>query len=360
MTLSADAGGRCRARSQADAARAGAAGPSGVMLPNSNGAVVTILALMSAGRVPAMINFTAGAANILAACRRPRSTPFISSRTFIEKGGRHGCRGDRREGEDRLSRRCRASVTLADKVRGLVTAEKPLVPTQGRRLGGYPVYIRFRGHAEGRRALPSQHARKRRASGRAHRLRPRRQGVQRPADLPFVRADGRYRCRSSPACRSISIRRPCITGPCRTGLRVNATIMFGTDTFLAATRRGDAYDFRSLRYILAGAEPVKESTRQSNGQIRAAHSRRLRRDRNRAGARINTPMYNSSAPSAASCPAWSRSSSKCRHRGGRPAVCARTERDARLSRRSPGVLAPPAGWLVRHRRYRRDRRARAS
>jgi acyl-[acyl-carrier-protein]-phospholipid O-acyltransferase/long-chain-fatty-acid--[acyl-carrier-protein] ligase len=42
----------------------------------------------------------------------------------------------------------------------------------------------------------------------------------------------------------------------------NATIMFGTDTFLAGyARTANAYDFRSLRYILAGAEPVKESTR---------------------------------------------------------------------------------------------------
>ena len=47
----------------------------GVMLPTSNGAVVTLLAVMSAGRVPAMINFTAGAANVLAACRAARSTP---------------------------------------------------------------------------------------------------------------------------------------------------------------------------------------------------------------------------------------------------------------------------------------------
>jgi acyl-[acyl-carrier-protein]-phospholipid O-acyltransferase/long-chain-fatty-acid--[acyl-carrier-protein] ligase len=42
----------------------------------------------------------------------------------------------------------------------------------------------------------------------------------------------------------------------------NATIMFGTDTFLAGyARTANAYDFRSLRYILAGAEPIKESTR---------------------------------------------------------------------------------------------------
>ena len=43
--------------------------PIGVMLPNANGAAVTFFALASAGRVPAMINFSAGAANILSACR---------------------------------------------------------------------------------------------------------------------------------------------------------------------------------------------------------------------------------------------------------------------------------------------------
>ena len=43
---------------------------------------------------------------------------------------------------------------------------------------------------------------------------------------------------------------------------VNATILFGTDTFLAGyARAAHPYDFRSLRYILAGAEPVKETTR---------------------------------------------------------------------------------------------------
>src|SRR5262249_58455941 len=43
--------------------------PIGVMLPSANAAVVTILGLMSAGRVPAMINFTAGPTNVLAACK---------------------------------------------------------------------------------------------------------------------------------------------------------------------------------------------------------------------------------------------------------------------------------------------------
>src|SRR5262249_57289806 len=56
----------------------------GVMLPNANGAVVTILGLMTAGRVPAMINFTAGAANILSACKAPRIHTILTSHAFIE------------------------------------------------------------------------------------------------------------------------------------------------------------------------------------------------------------------------------------------------------------------------------------
>ena len=71
----------------------------GVMLPNANGAAVTLLALMSAGRVPAMINFTAGPANVLAACRAAQVDTILTSRAFIEKARLDAAgRGDPRIG----------------------------------------------------------------------------------------------------------------------------------------------------------------------------------------------------------------------------------------------------------------------
>jgi acyl-[acyl-carrier-protein]-phospholipid O-acyltransferase/long-chain-fatty-acid--[acyl-carrier-protein] ligase len=45
---------------------------------------------------------------------------------------------------------------------------------------------------------------------------------------------------------------------------INATILFGTDTFLAGYARvADAYDFYSVRYVFAGAERVKAETRRA-------------------------------------------------------------------------------------------------
>ncbi|MGH6784184.1 MAG: AMP-binding protein, partial [Sphingomicrobium sp.] len=103
----------------------------GVMLPNANGAVVTLLALMSARRVPAMINFTAGAANILAACKAAELETIVTSRAFVEKG-KLGTLVAALEREMRMVylEDVRATVTSLDKLRGLIEGKTPLVPAQ--------------------------------------------------------------------------------------------------------------------------------------------------------------------------------------------------------------------------------------
>ena len=163
------------------------------MLPNSNGAVVTILGLMSAGRVPAMINFTAGAANILAACKAAEITTILTSRAFVEKGKLTNLRGDARaDAQDRLSRGHSRKHHLRRQDPRPAQRREAAGRPQARRLGGDPVHVGLRRRAEGRRALPPQHAGERRAGRRAHRFRPRGQGVQRAAGVPLVRADGRH------------------------------------------------------------------------------------------------------------------------------------------------------------------------
>ncbi|TGU18496.1 hypothetical protein, partial [Mesorhizobium sp. M4B.F.Ca.ET.150.01.1.1] len=53
--------------------------------PNANGACAALLGVVSAGKVPAMINFTAGAANILSACKAAEVRTVLTSRAFVEQ-----------------------------------------------------------------------------------------------------------------------------------------------------------------------------------------------------------------------------------------------------------------------------------
>jgi len=58
----------------------------GFLLPNSVGAAVTLFALISTGRVPAMLNFSTGPANVVSACRTAELQTVLTSRRFIEMG----------------------------------------------------------------------------------------------------------------------------------------------------------------------------------------------------------------------------------------------------------------------------------
>jgi acyl-[acyl-carrier-protein]-phospholipid O-acyltransferase / long-chain-fatty-acid--[acyl-carrier-protein] ligase len=238
----------------------------GVMLPNANGAVVTILGVMSGGRVPAMINFTAGASNILAACKAAEVGTVVTSRAFIEKGRLDAVVAQLAQSltvvylED-----VRATVSTGDKLRGLMAFRRPLVA----RKPDDPAVILFTSGSEGTpKGVVLSH---RNILANV---------AQAAARIDFGRNDKLFNV--LPVFHSFGLTAgtilPLVSGvpiylyPSPLHYRmvpeliygVNATVVFGTDTFLAGyARSAHPYDFRSLRYIVAGAEPVRESTRRT-------------------------------------------------------------------------------------------------
>jgi acyl-[acyl-carrier-protein]-phospholipid O-acyltransferase/long-chain-fatty-acid--[acyl-carrier-protein] ligase len=240
--------------------------PIGVMLPTSNGGVVTVLAVMSAGRVPAMINFSAGAANILGACRAAEVDTILTSRAFVEKG-----RLDNLVAQLEKSVRIvyledvRKTIGTWDKIRGLFKAGKPLVARKPDDWG----IILFTSGTEG---LPK-------GVVLSHRN-VLTNVAQAAARIDFGREDKVFN--ALPIFHSFGFTAatvlPLISGvpiylyPSPLHYRtvpelvygVCATVLFGTDTFLNGyARMANPYDFRSVRYVVAGGEPVRESTRKT-------------------------------------------------------------------------------------------------
>jgi acyl-[acyl-carrier-protein]-phospholipid O-acyltransferase/long-chain-fatty-acid--[acyl-carrier-protein] ligase len=238
----------------------------GVMLPNANGAAVAILALMSAGRVPAMINFTSGLMNLRAACKAANLRTIVTSRAFVDKA-HLGKLVDGLAAEVAFTylEDVRAQVTFIDKLRGLREAKRPLV----QRKPDDPAAILFTSGSEGTPKGVVLSNRNMLANA-----------AQAEARIDFGRADKVFNV--LPLFHSfgltVGLVLPLVSGvsvylyPSPLHYRIipemiygtNATILFGTDTFLAGyARAAHSYDFRSLRYILAGAEPVKETTRRT-------------------------------------------------------------------------------------------------
>jgi acyl-[acyl-carrier-protein]-phospholipid O-acyltransferase / long-chain-fatty-acid--[acyl-carrier-protein] ligase len=235
-----------------------------VMLPNANAAVVTILAVMTAGRVPAMINFTSGSLNINHGIIAADIKYLLTSRAFVEKAHLdkiiNGLSGDVTVVylED-----VRGTVSFGDKLRGYFAAKKPLV----QRAPDDPAAILFTSGSEGTpKGVVLSH---RNMLANA---------AQAEARIDFGMTDKVFNV--LPLFHSFGLTVGLIL-PLVSGVRIflypsplhyrivpemiygtNSTILFGTDTFLAGyARSAHAYDFRSLRYILAGAEPVRETTR---------------------------------------------------------------------------------------------------
>ncbi|MTW16561.1 acyl-[ACP]--phospholipid O-acyltransferase [Rhodoplanes serenus] len=238
----------------------------GVLLPNSNGVAVTLIGLMWAGRVPAMLNFSAGPTNVRAACKAAKLTTVVTSRAFVEKG-----RLDNLIAALAPDYRIvyledvRQTVTKRDKIRGLLEFRKPLVP----RAPTDPAAVLFTSGSEGvPKGVVLAHSNILANAAQAKAVVDFGYGDKVFNVLPVFHAFGLTIGFILPMVHGVTIYM--YPSPLHYRLvpeliyATNATVLFGTDTFLNGyARTANAYDLRSLRYVMAGAEPVKDSTRRT-------------------------------------------------------------------------------------------------
>ena len=331
----------------------------GLMLPNVNAALAAFFALQARGRVPAMLNYTAGSAALEAACDAAAVRTVVTSRAFVEKARLEAAVA-------RLEGSGRRMVWLEDAAAGIGAGAKllallaePLRPAPRRRPGeaDETAVILFTSGSEGApKGVALSH----------------RNLLANCAQVgALIAFDGTDRVFNAlPLFHSFGLTGGTLL-PMLGGVRVilypnplhyaavpafaydaDATILFGSDTFLAGyARRADPYDFRSVRYVFAGAERVREETRATYADkfgLRILGG--LRRHRVRPGDRgqLAPPL-----PRGLRGPAAAADANAAGAGGGggagRPTLRARPQRHARLPARRPAGrdLAPP-GRLVRH------------
>ena len=241
----------------------------GVMLPNSVGVAAAFFALQVFGRVPAMLNFSAGIRNIEAACTEAEVTTVITARRFIEMAKLEAVA----EALEKTKRiiwldDVKASLTLGEKVAGALRA-KAARWVYGRR-NAKPDDIAVVLFTSGTEGTPKGVAlTHRNILSNCHQ-----------ADITFELLKTDIVFNPLPTFHSFGLTAgmvlPLVEGlptflypsplhyraiPPLVG-KVGATIFFGTDTFLTGYGRvADPKDFETLRLVVAGAERVKEQTR---------------------------------------------------------------------------------------------------
>jgi len=239
----------------------------GLMLPNSTGALVAFFALQAHGRVPAMLNFSTGAKAMISACKTAQIKTVITSRRFVEMGKLD-------ETVEQIALHAaivylediRQQISFGDKLSALLANPERLHKKQQVDPAS-PAIVLFTSGSEGEpKGVVLSH------------VNLMTNIVQLTSRVDFNRQDIVFNC--LPMFHSFGLTGGTLL-PVLSGVRTflypsplhyrivpemvyssNATIMFGTDTFLQGyARMADAYDFFRMRYIFAGAEKVKDETR---------------------------------------------------------------------------------------------------
>ncbi|WP_395451399.1 AMP-binding protein [Aminobacter sp. UC22_36] len=237
----------------------------GILLPNANGVVLAMLGLISAGRVAAMINYTAGSTNVASAVKTAEIKTIVSSRVFVQKADLSDIIAAAEQAGARIVwlEELRDSISTSEKLSAALQWRRPLHQQDASK----PAVILFTSGSEGTpKAVVLSH---RNLVANA---------MQAEARISISPVDKLLNV--LPVFHSFGLTGGTIL-PLLTGIRlflypsplhykiipdvarkIRPTIMFGTDTFLAAyARTAEDGDFSSLRFVVAGAEPVRPETR---------------------------------------------------------------------------------------------------
>jgi acyl-[acyl-carrier-protein]-phospholipid O-acyltransferase/long-chain-fatty-acid--[acyl-carrier-protein] ligase len=239
----------------------------GVLLPTSRAAVVTFFALQAEQRVPAMLNFSTGTASAKAACAAAEIKVILTARRFVERAKLEQLVAALAESSTIVYLEdIRGEIGLVAKLSALVrgTLARPRLDAAR---SHEPAVVLFTSGSEGTpKGVVLSH---RNLLANRHQL----ASVidVNPRDIVL---------NALPVFHSFGLTGGLLL-PLFAGVRtflypsplhyrtvpelaygINATILFGTDTFLAGYARvADNYDFYSVRYVFAGAERVKPETR---------------------------------------------------------------------------------------------------
>ena len=253
------------------AAVAGPLEKVGVLLPNANVTAAVISALHAFRRVPAMLNYSTGAKNMGIACEIAEVRTIVTSRRFVERAKLEAALGSLSHGRRVIYLEdLRAEVGLFERLRGFVGARFPrTIHGRFRPSPDDAAVVLFTSGSEGTpKGVVLSH---RNILANCHQLAARVDFN--PSDivfnaLPMFHSFGLTGGTILPLISGVKI----FLYPSPLHYRIvpelaydtNATILFGTDTFLTGyARAGHPYDFYSVRYVFAGAERVRDETRRA-------------------------------------------------------------------------------------------------
>lgn len=245
----------------------------GLLLPNMIGAVVSFFALQAYGRIPALLNYSAGPAQIESACDIAQVHCILTSRKFIEVANLY-------ELINRLNKKSiqiiylediKKEISWKDKLKASLLSRFPQYYYYKKLKKGTnpqdPAVILFTSGSEGEpKGVVLSH---KNIQANLAQMTTQVDFNQRDiffSSLPLFHAFGLTACIILPIYHGIKTfiypsplhyrKVPNMIYEC------NATIMFGADTFLAGYGRyAHPYDFYSIRYVFSGAEKLKEKTR---------------------------------------------------------------------------------------------------